>query len=162
MCIAGTCFYIGPILRQLTLNSTRDIDAFNRTYSADLRLANSTDPYVTSPVLTAYNKCLYGPSSLQNPPSWLYYSFGPTVSIDGPSNPLQTSSLNLTGVTLSDKLKCVLYFWGTAGALCKCQVCDCKEMIPFSLQMPDCMHKRMVSWSCDGSVCMVPSADLTI
>ena len=100
---AGTCFYIGPILRSLT--SSESVPAFNRTYRADLRLANQTDPYVTAPVLTAYNQCLQGPDELQNPPSWLYYSFGPTVSIDGPSNPLQTSIANLTSNTLDATLR---------------------------------------------------------
>ena len=102
---AGTCFYIGPILDSLTSSGSQSVPAFNLTYTADLELANKTDPYVTAPVLTAYNQCLRGPEELQNPPSWLYYSFGPTVSIDGPSNPLQTSIANLTSNSLDAALK---------------------------------------------------------
>ncbi|KAK9807958.1 hypothetical protein WJX73_007897 [Symbiochloris irregularis] len=101
----GTCFYIGPILDQLLIQNGSTIPSFNETYNSDLALANVTDPYVTAPVLTAYNDCLQGPKSLQNPPSWLYYSFGPTVSIDGPSNPLQTTIAPLLSNSLTSELR---------------------------------------------------------
>lgn len=79
----ATCFYIGPIIRQITLNNTRHIPAWNRTFQYDVALSNQSDPYVTGPTLVAYQQCVSGPLSLEAVPSWLYYSFGPVVSIDG-------------------------------------------------------------------------------
>ena len=154
----ATCFYIGPLIRQLTLNNTRNIPAWNRTFQYDIALSNVSDPYVSGPTLIAYQvrwgglrpvrvlpafarghvilqkqlshvaeasefatselltapvlslslslslspslctpapclraglcaqECVSGPLSLQAVPSWLYYSFGPVVSIDSSDN----------------------------------------------------------------------------
>lgn len=78
----ATCFYAGPIIRQITLNNTRSIPAWNRTFNYDRALANQTDSFTTYPVLTAYQECVSGPIKLQAVPKWLYYNFGPVVSID--------------------------------------------------------------------------------
>ena len=78
----ATCFYAGPIIRTITLNNTRSIPAWNRTFTYDRALANQTDSFTTYPVLTAYQECVSGPIKLQAVPKWLYYNFGPVVSID--------------------------------------------------------------------------------
>ena len=96
----ATCFYIGPIIREITLNNTRNIPAWNRTFTYDLTLSNQTDPYVTNPVLTAYDQCVRGPISLQAVPSWLYYSFGPVVSID--ADTVETASSSFESMSASD------------------------------------------------------------
>lgn len=79
--VDATCFYAGHILRGLTSNSTRHIGSFDRTLAADIRLANSTDPYVTSPVLQAFQKCQSGPASVLRPPSWLGQAFAQQMSL---------------------------------------------------------------------------------
>ena len=81
----ATCFYIGPIIRTITLNNTRAIPAWNRTFTYDIALSNASDPFVSGPTLAAYEDCVTGPLSLQSVPPWLYYSFGPVVSIDDDS-----------------------------------------------------------------------------
>ena len=79
--VNSTCFYIGPILDSLAGNS-RAGPTFNITFNYDIRLANSSDPYTTSPVLQAYQICR-GNLSAQQIPVWLGYNYGPVVSIDG-------------------------------------------------------------------------------
>ncbi|KAK9803525.1 hypothetical protein WJX73_003977 [Symbiochloris irregularis] len=83
--LSATCYYIGYVMRTMTANNTTPLPVFNQTLAVDIKLANVSDQYVTSPVLQAYQRCLYGNSSLLQPPSWLGASFS-DVSIDSRPN----------------------------------------------------------------------------
>ena len=76
----STCFYVGPILDSLAANS-RAGPTFNITFNYGISLANTSDPYTTSPVLQAYQECR-GNLTAQQIPVWLGYNYGPVVSID--------------------------------------------------------------------------------
>ena len=60
----------------MTANNTAPLPMFNQSLAADIKISNTSDQYVTSPVLQAYQQCLYGNSSLLTPPTWLGTSFG--------------------------------------------------------------------------------------
>ena len=95
--VGGTCFYLRPVITTLMESSVGDSAAvFNATWDMDIALSNISDAYVTSPVLQAYLRCVEGPPSLASVPAWLYYSFGPVVSIDSETATNFTTSTTTT------------------------------------------------------------------
>lgn len=56
-----------------------------------------TDQYVAGPLLSAFEECITGPPEVMNVPSWLYYSFGPVVSIDSTQNSANSGGMATTG-----------------------------------------------------------------
>lgn len=80
--------------------------------------ANTTDQYVAGPLLAAYKQCAVGPLELLQVPSWLYYSFGPVVSIDssggtgstagtGTATSVSTGTKASTGKSRRISLRCI-------------------------------------------------------
>lgn len=59
--------------------------------------SNVTDQYVAGPLLSAFKECITGPPEVMNVPSWLYYSFGPVVSIDSTQNPATSGATTGAG-----------------------------------------------------------------
>ena len=85
--LESDCFFTGPIVDAILQTDAAEI--FNATFDYDIAVANTSDPYVTSPVLQSYLRCVDGPPELQNVPSWLYYGLGrlQVVSIDSSDAP---------------------------------------------------------------------------
>ena len=78
----ATCFYVGPIIDAILETDAAEI--FNATLDYDIVAANVSDPFTEGPVLQAYQRCVTGPASLQEVPSWIYQTLGrlQVVSID--------------------------------------------------------------------------------
>ena len=98
----ATCYYAGHILRAITANNTHPIPIFDRTFAADIKLANVTDRYVTSPVLLAFQRCMTGPASVLRAPSWLGESFAQVSNCPAPRGFISQKSAVQDVVSMTD------------------------------------------------------------